>query len=544
MTTITNAGAVPDSPTVLLNEVIAAASVLSPGLTANLPASLIEDLASTATGAVVIQDQGVADLINSISPFTANPPLIYALGAQNGIIQGTSSNTSVYVTFLSTNYGFPINKGFVVSDGTNQYIVQDGGVIPTSGQSTALYCLAVNSGSFAVPVGTVTQIITSLPSGINVTCTNLTAGLPGQSAQTLESYQSQVIQAGQATAQGMPTFVKTLLQNVPGVQSNLISISAVGTNWKIIVGGGDPYNVANAIYLGFFDFSNLVGSAILAYSISNAYPAVVVTNLNHGYQTGQIVQFTSATGMSGINSIPFTAIVTDQKTFSLNVAIASITWASTGGGKVTVITATPHGIPSGTISGTIYGCTPSAYNGTFTLTQVNTTTFTYPLASNPGVSTKLGYTPFDSTTAGSYNSDTAIVTPNLRNVSVSINSYPDTYAIPFVNPPSQTVTVSLTWNTISPNYVSDVAVTAAGQPAITKYINGIEVGQPINLFDMQAAFQASVANLLQVSLISKMNFVVTINGVTTSPSAGTGVIYGDPESYFQTTNALITITQG
>jgi hypothetical protein len=48
----------------------------------------------------------------------------------------------------------------------------------------------------AVPIGTVTQIITSIPSGVTLTVTNPTTGLPGATAQPLEDYQAQVIQAG------------------------------------------------------------------------------------------------------------------------------------------------------------------------------------------------------------------------------------------------------------------------------------------------------------------------------------------------------------
>lgn len=541
MATITEAGFIPDTPTTILANVIAQAQALSSGLTADLPASMIEDLASTATGAVVIMDQAECDLGNSISAYTANAPVLYALGAQLGIQQGVGSNTSVYVVFNSTNYGFVINPGFIVSDGTNQYTVQDGGVIPTSGQTVPLYCLAVNAGSFAVPEGTVTQIITSLPTGIVMTCSNLTAGLPGLAAQTLESYQAQVIQGQQATAQGMPAFLKTQIQNVSGVQSNLVSIRAVGTTWEIIVGGGDPYEVAAAIYRGMFDFNNLVGSTMLAASITNAYAPVVTTNLNHGYATGQVVQFTGAAGMTGINSIPFVAAVLTENTFSLNVAISTIVWSS---GTVTVTTAEPHGLPSGTTAGNIYGCVPTGYNGVYTLTRTGASTFTYPLASNPGAVTTLGYTPFDSASSGSYTANSATVTPNLRNLSVSIVDYPDTYVIPIVIPPSQTVTVALTWNTISTNYVSATAVAAAAQPAIAAYINSIFVGQPINIFDMQTAFQASIADLLPINLISKMVFVVTINGITTAPVGSTGVIYGDPESYFVTTSGAISVAQG
>jgi len=156
-----------------------------------------------------------------------------------------------------------VNIGFTVSDGTYQYTVQDGGIVESGGVSAPLYCLATSAGSWAVPVGSVTQLITSVPSGVTLSCNNTTAGLPGASAQSLQAYQAQVIQAGLATGQGMATYLKTQLQNVSGVQSNLIAVQQVTTpttGWKIIVGGGDPYAVAQAIYTGLFNILDLVGS--------------------------------------------------------------------------------------------------------------------------------------------------------------------------------------------------------------------------------------------------------------------------------------------
>jgi hypothetical protein len=47
-----------------------------------------------------------------------------------------------------------------------------------------------------------------------------------------------------------------------------------------------------------------------------------------------------------------------------------------------------------------------------------------------------------------------------------------------------------------------------------------------------------------VAQISKINYVVAINGIATSPVSGTLLIYGDPESYFTTNTSLITVVQG
>lgn len=71
-----------------------------------------------------------------------------------------------------------------------------------------------------------------------------------------------------------------------------------------------------------------------------------------------------------------------------SIAVSAIAWASS---VVTVTTAAAHGIPAGdTVQGTIAGASPSAYDGTFPCTYVSSTSFTYPLASNPGSESTLG----------------------------------------------------------------------------------------------------------------------------------------------------------
>lgn len=463
---MTAAGPVPTSPTEIRTILTALVASTNPGYTNDLPGSLIEDIASTDVGAISLIDQARVDLINSITPYGANEFLLNQLGQIYGVQRGQGSNTSVYVTFNGTP-GFVIPIGFTVSDGNYQYVVQTGGVVRASGQSDALYCLANVQGSWAVPTHTVIQLVTSVPSGVVLTCTNQTEGLPGDTAQSDESYRAQVLQAGLSASQGSPTFIKTALQKVSGVQPRLISVRNVDVNqWQIICGGGDPYDVAFAIYSSVPDISALVGSTMAISDFTAANPGVVTTTLNHGYSNGQVVD------------------------------IADVN--------------------------------PVDYNGTYTITVIDEKSFSV------GVDTS-GF--------GAYVGG-GVVTPNFRNVTVSINDYPDTYEITFVNPPVQSVEVTLTWNTIGTNYVSPTAVAQAGTPAVVQYINSISVGQPISLFELQDTFQNAVAGIIPISLISKMNFVVAINGIATSPIPGSILIYGDPESYFSTTEALVTISQG
>lgn len=70
--TMTSAGAQPTPPNDLLVNLITRVAEKVPGYTANLPAGLITDLASTAVGALALIDQARVDLINSVSPYGAN----------------------------------------------------------------------------------------------------------------------------------------------------------------------------------------------------------------------------------------------------------------------------------------------------------------------------------------------------------------------------------------------------------------------------------------------------------------------------------------
>lgn len=244
----------------LRQQVIDTAIRISPGITTDLPGSLIEDMTSTSVGALLVCDQARVDLINSCSPYGANVHLLKQLGGIYGVPQGEGTNTSVYVVF-SGPPGFGIPKGFTVGDGTYLYTVRRDTVIPASGQTGPVYCLATTEGIWAVPAGTVNQVKTSVPESYQVTCTNLTAGLPGTDEQSLASYRAQVMQAGMFGVQGTPDCLRASLQQVDGVQENLISYRQASLGkWVVVVGGGDPYEVAYAIYKAIPDFSILTNN--------------------------------------------------------------------------------------------------------------------------------------------------------------------------------------------------------------------------------------------------------------------------------------------
>jgi hypothetical protein len=461
---MTASGPVTTPPATLYANLINYVSTQSPGYTV-LPAGLIDDISGTDVGALVAIDQARVEAVNSVTPYGANAFLLAQLGAQAGIPQGVGANGSVFVQFAGPA-GYVFQPGFLVSDGTNQYALQDGGVIETSGFSPQLFAVATNSGTFAIPADTVTQIVTSVPSAYNVTVNNPEAGTPATTSESVQDYRARVLQAGQVASTGTPAYVRTLLEKITGVQARLVSINQLPGGWQIVCGGGDAFSVATAILQGVPDIAVLQGSQLAITAMTAANPVVITTNLNHGYIAGQ--------------------------TF------------------------------------TVTGATPSAYNLTYTVASVTATTIT---------------TTTNGSAFGSYVSG-ATLSPNPRNVSVSLFQNPDTYSITFVNPPQQIVTVDVTWNTTLPSFTGGTSVAQLAAPAIQNYINSIFVGQPINELEMTAAFQSAVSSVIAPQNITTLEFAVTINGVPASPTAGTSIIPSDPESAFTCSAAGVTVHQG
>ena len=246
-----------------------------------------------------------------------------------------------------------------------------------------MFCIATNSGSWAVPANSVTTIISSVPTGVTLTVTNPNTGIPSSEDQTPEQYRTQVLEAGLVTCSGTPNAIRTALANVPGVQQNLISIRLRSNKWEVIVGGGDPYAVANAIFDSIGDPNTLIGSATTA-----------------------------------------------------------------------------------------------------------------------------------------------------RNQNITIYNTPDSYIITYVVPVQQTVTIQIDWKTSATNTVSNNSVQALATEPVRAYLNNLYPGQPINEYELQYIFQEAIVSLVPTPLLTYIDITVTIDSVVVPPSAGTGIVQGDPEGYF------------
>jgi Baseplate J-like protein len=507
--TITTAGLQPQSPASLLAQLLAAVAATNPGYTGDLPASLIEDVSSTDVGAIVLIDQARVELVNSLTPYGANAFVLNQLGAVYGLTPGLASNTSVNVIFTGT-VGYVISVGFQISDGTHIYQIQDGGVIGSDGNSESLTAIATQQGSWVVPPSTVTQIVTSVPGAVTLSVTNPLSGTPGGSAETEESFRARVLQAGLAATQGMPRYLKTQLQNLPGVVSRLVGIIVtLGTGIEVLCGGSDNYEIANAIFNSVFDPSALIGSTTHV-AIANPTDAAVGTETPGGTLAGRVYYmkytYVNATGetLPSPEGGPFAIDLDNLAVFTSPAAsTGAVGWNAyvTGGGSNTE-TLQASNIAIGTdwtepLTGLITGASPPATNTTYNAT-----------------------------------------------VTVTLNNYPDNYDIIFVSPIEQVVTISLTWNTNLSSFAQADAVNQIAVQPIADYINSIGVGAPINLLELNNAFAVAVSSILDLSNIDKLDWTITVNGNPVSPDAGETIIESDPESYFSIQNTDITVTQG
>ena len=317
---MTSSGAQPQGPSTINTKLINTVAADQPGYTANLPGILVEDISSTETFGITLCDQARVDAVNSISPLGANEFVLTQQGAAMGLLRGTTTNATVEVRFSGTA-GYVIPQGFIVSDGSYQYKLSSGGVIQTSGVSALLSAISTSAGTWSIPAGTVNKLVTTLPTGVSLTVTNPLAGTPGGDEESWEAYRSRILAAQLASSMGMASYLKTLLKNVSGVTSRLVSVRQNSNGWEVICGGGDNYDVAYAIFMSVPDVAALTGSVISVTGITAANPGVVTTDLNHGYSTGDSVTI-SGVSPSAYNAT-YTVTVISEKTFSIGVNTSS-----------------------------------------------------------------------------------------------------------------------------------------------------------------------------------------------------------------------------
>jgi hypothetical protein len=278
----------------------------------------------------------------------------------------------------------------------------------------------------------------------------------------------------------MARYLKTLCGNIPGVQNRLIAVQQDSGQYVVIVGGGDPYQVAYAIWQSDFYTPGLSGATIRVTNISNTNPMVVTTAANHNLSDNDLEVISGVVGMIGINGIEY-PITTMRTAFPNN----------------------PGSIPDRQftipVDGTHMG--PYMYGGTVFPNPIN---LNISIADFPD-----SYIiPF-------------VIPPQER---VFIQVIWRTDAPNFVSP-----------DAIATAAVPEIMDYINSLPAGTT---------PINLNVLNKVFLDAVSTILVGEYIIDLEWSITINGIPFSPVGGTQVIWGDPFSYFYTENGQVQILRG
>lgn len=319
----------------LRQKLVEKAQALSPGLTDNLPGSLVEDIVSTSVGALIICDQARVDLLNSIGPRTGNLNMLTQLAEQYGVPSRRSEGlTTVNLIFEGTP-GFVVSQGFRVSDGTHQYILQDAVIVPTDGKTDPMVAYGSVSGQWAVSALTVTKLITSVPDNIKLSVSNPTAGTPAAGSESVSDFRDRVWQAGMSNVSAYPGFIRTELSKVTNIVNRLTSVKNIGNKWYVICSGGDLYSMAGAIFKSAGDFTRLAAFVLEIASMTKGEETIVETNYTHGFSTGQIIQFHDMVLWNELNDRDFVITVTSPNTFTIPYDTSTLDGNFDGTGNIT-----------------------------------------------------------------------------------------------------------------------------------------------------------------------------------------------------------------
>ena len=535
---ITSSGAQPTPPATLLNNLLTAVSAEVPNYTASLPASLIEDLSSTAVGALVMIDQATVDLINSNTPATSNPLTLLQQGQQMGITQGLLSNSSAYCLFTGIA-GYAIVQGFIISDGTNYYTVQDNGVLGNPVAST--YTAGITAGVMTVSAIGSGQImvgdsVTYSGSPVGLVVTSFIGGTGGTGTYGVNSLTASAAGGTSITGPIHGTNMLYCVANNFGtwaIPANSITsiVSSVPTGYPLTVS-----NPTSGIIGQTAESTDIYRARVQQAQIAPGTGTLAYLKSEIQEISGVQSRLVSVSGNSKImvgGGDPY--LVAGAILFALfdigdliGSSVHSNSWTATG------CTIANNQITIGSVTGTILVndivSGNNVANPTIILKQISGTT------GGAGVY-QINYS------QNIPSAQAMIGAQSVRNQVIPLINYPDTYWILFVVPVSQTVTIACNWSTIAPNFTANTAVQTSVSTAWATYINSIAVGQDINTYELNQIFLDTVSQYVNPGFISALSITVSINGTPTSPLSGTGLIQGDSEGYFTCSTAGIVLTR-
>ena len=302
MGTLTAAGYTQDTPVQIKTDLEnqALAEVVGYSL---IPSELRENIIQESVIVEMKMQDGVNSLMNGISPDFSNDFMFKQLGSSFGIYPKDAERGQVTLTFSGTA-GTIIPIGTRAKNTTNLTTVQTlvRGIIGSTG-SIGLLAESISAYIIPIPATTITVMVDSIT---GVTVTNASAGTAGLAAQTIEEYKPTVYNEIQSARFGGITRAYSLLEKITGVQRRLIFFRPLELilsakyyqGIEAVIGGGDDYEVAAALFESFLQTKNLLSSP------SNAETARTVSKTITLYNSTFPIKFTRPkliTAIMGLN---------------------------------------------------------------------------------------------------------------------------------------------------------------------------------------------------------------------------------------------------
>lgn len=263
---MTDAGFVKDTPLQIQTDITNEALASSVGFT-SFPAELRQNLIDSMVIEEVKMQDAVAAIANGIGPDFANDQQFKQFGCSFGVTMKDFQYGQAMVRFTGAA-GTLIPLDTQVSDGaTIKLYVTIQSVVGTVGYVDVL-CESKEELTDPILANTITTLVDTIPGVTSIT--NPLAGTSGIPAETIDEYKQAVYNRIQSPRYGSEDRARSLLHDVTGVVTRLIAFRVVNIEKVVlgntiyhrgiecVVGGGDDYEVAAALYTAFLQTKNLL----------------------------------------------------------------------------------------------------------------------------------------------------------------------------------------------------------------------------------------------------------------------------------------------
>jgi hypothetical protein len=259
---LTAQGFTQDTPETIRTDITNQALAEVDGFT-SFPTELRQNLIDEAVIIEMRFQDGLNALMNGIGPDFANDQMFKQFGCSFGMTMKDFQYAQATLRFSGlTRTVIPKGTRARNSAGTVTLATSAQVVIGSTGEVDVL-AVSTSEAITDIPAGSITVMVDVIS---GVTVTNPAAGTSGIQAETIDQFKTAVYNEIQSPRYGGITRAYSLLRNIEGVDSRLIHFRTMQKlvtdvyyqGIECVVGGGDDYEVANALFTAFLQTKNLL----------------------------------------------------------------------------------------------------------------------------------------------------------------------------------------------------------------------------------------------------------------------------------------------